>query len=79
MRIMYSNHAESRMIERGLSRADVTRILKCAKTELKHREVARISNPANDLFVVAIREHNNIIVKSVYQARDKKYDLKVVR
>ena len=79
MRILYSNHAESRMIERGLSRADVTRLLKCAKPKLKHRETTRIGNPANDLFVVAVREHNNIVVKSVYQARDKKYDLKVVK
>lgn len=79
MRIIYSNHAESRIVERGLSRADVTRILKASKNKLKHRETTRISNPANDLYVVVSREHNNIVVKSVYQTKDKKYDLKVVR
>lgn len=79
MRILYSNHAESRMIERGLSRADITRMLKVAKPRLKHKETTRVSNSANNLFVVVVREHNNIVVKSVYQTKDKQYDLKVVR
>ena len=79
MKIIYSNHAESRMIERNLSRADVTRMLKASKKKLKHKETMKLLNPANNLYVVVIREHNNIVVKSVYQVENKKYDLKIVR
>lgn len=80
MKIVYTNHAMERLMERSVCKAEVTRTVRKAKKKLKHMEKMRLYNPNHDLYIGVIRKHNDIIIQSLWlnESGKQRYTNKVV-